>query len=159
MQKVFGTMAMGLGLTAFVAYMVASSPALYIPLLTTPLRWGVFAGHVGIASRACFFGLNKLSEGARSILGLRCCDGSLTSSLLLAYTGESVARVFLVTACMFGGMSLYGYVTKRDLSAYHSFFMMGLWGVILASLVNLFVGSSPLQMALSVVTVFWYSRG
>ena len=158
MQKVFGTMALGLGVTGLIAYVVASSPALYVPLLTTPLRWVFLLATLGLPLTLAF-GLNKLSEGtARALFwAYAAVMGVSTSSILLAYTGESVARVFLITACMFGGMSLYGYVTKRDLSAYHSFFMMGLWGVILASLVNLFVGSSALQMALSVITVLVFT--
>ena len=80
--------------------------------------------------------------------------GISLAPIFMVYTGASMARVFLITAGMFGGMSLYGYVTKRDLTSVGSFLKMGLWGVIIAMLVNLFLRSSALDFALSIVSVF-----
>jgi FtsH-binding integral membrane protein len=79
--------------------------------------------------------------------------GLSLATVFLAFTGESIARVFFITAGTFGAMSLYGYTTKRDLSRFGSFLFMGLIGIILASLVNLFVGSTALQFAISVIGV------
>ncbi len=77
--------------------------------------------------------------------------GVSMSSILLVFTGASVARVFFITAAAFGGLSLYGYMTKRDLSAFGSFLVMGVWGLVIAGLVNLFLQSSGLQFALSIL--------
>jgi FtsH-binding integral membrane protein len=79
--------------------------------------------------------------------------GLSLSYIFLAYTGASVARVFFITAGTFAGMSLYGYTTKRDLAGVGSFMMMGLIGIVLAMLVNLFLHSSALQFAISVIGV------
>jgi len=79
--------------------------------------------------------------------------GLSLASVFLVFTGESVARVFFITAGTFAAMSLYGYTTRRDLSQFGSFLMMGLIGIILASLVNIFLASSALQFAISVIGV------
>jgi hypothetical protein len=79
--------------------------------------------------------------------------GLSMASIFLVFTGASVARVFFITATMFAGMSLWGYTTKADLSRMGTFLMMGLVGIVIAGLVNLFVGSSALQFAISVIGV------
>jgi FtsH-binding integral membrane protein len=79
--------------------------------------------------------------------------GISVSQILLLFTGESVARVFFITAATFLGMSLWGYTTRTDLSRFGSFLMMGLIGIIIAGLVNIFVGSSAIQFAISVIGV------
>src|SRR5260370_10248476 len=79
--------------------------------------------------------------------------GVSLASVFLVFTGESVARVFFITAGTFGAMSLYGYTTQRDLSQWGSFLFMGLIGIIIASLVNIFLASSALQFAISVIGV------
>jgi len=158
MQKVFGMMALGLGVTGFVAYLVATTPALAIPILTTPLMW-VFLIATFMIPVTIGVGINRLSASAAQSLFwvYAVLMGITTSGILLTYTGHSVARVFLITACMFGSMSLYGYVTKRDLSSWGSFLFMGLMGLVIASVVNLFVGSSAFQMALSVIGVLVFT--
>jgi len=83
--------------------------------------------------------------------------GLSMASIFLVFTYESIARVFFITAGTFGAMSLYGYTTKRDLSGWGSFLLMGLIGIIIASLVNLFVGSSALQFAVSVIGVLVFT--
>ena len=77
--------------------------------------------------------------------------------MLLYFTGASVTRAFFITAAAFGGLSLYGYTTRRDLSAFGSFLVMGLIGLVIASLVNLFVQSSMFQFGLSILTVLIFS--
>lgn len=79
--------------------------------------------------------------------------GLSLASVFLVFTGTSIARTFFIAATMFGATSLYGYVTKRDLSKFGSFLMMGLIGVIIASIVNIFLGSSALQFAISVIGI------
>ena len=83
--------------------------------------------------------------------------GISMASIFLVFTGESIARVFFVTAATFGAVSLYGYTTKRDLTGMGSFLFMGLIGIVIASLVNIFVGSSALQFAVSVIGVLVFT--
>lgn len=158
LQYVYAYMGMGLGLTGLVAFFIASTPALYVPLFQSPLIWLFIFAPMGIAF---YFGMavNRIRlQTARTLFWLYAAlMGVSLSSIFLVYTGESIARIFLVTACTFGGMSLYGYTTQRDLSSWGSFFFMGLLGVILASLVNLFFQSSALQFALSVMTVLIFT--
>ena len=83
--------------------------------------------------------------------------GISLTPVLVAYTGASVARIFLITAAMFGSMSIYGYTTKKDLSSIGSFVIMGVWGLIIASLVNIFFKSPGLSYAISVLTVLAFT--
>jgi FtsH-binding integral membrane protein len=83
--------------------------------------------------------------------------GLSMASIFLVFTGTSIARVFFITAATFGAVSLYGYTTKRDLSQFGSFLIMGLIGIVIASLVNLFLGSSALQFAISVIGVLVFT--
>ncbi len=158
MQKVFAMMGLGLVLSGGVAYFVASTPALFIPLLTTNLKWVVLIATFAIPL-TLGMGINRLKASTAQALfwAYAALMGITCAGICLAFTSESIARVFLVTACMFGGMCLYGYTTKKDLTAWGSFLFMGLFGLIIASVVNLFIGSSPLQMALSVVSVIVFT--
>jgi FtsH-binding integral membrane protein len=79
--------------------------------------------------------------------------GLSLGSIFLVFTGESIARVFFITAATYGAMSLYGYTTRSDLSRFGSFLLMGLIGIVIASLVNIFVGSSALQFVISIIGV------
>jgi FtsH-binding integral membrane protein len=104
-------------------------------------------------------GINRMSYGTAQILfwvyaGL---VGLSLSSLAFAYTAESIARTFFITAIAFGGLSLYGYTTKKDLSGWGSFLIVGLIGVIVASIVNIFLQSSGLQFAVSVIGVLVFA--
>ncbi|MDI6834691.1 MAG: Bax inhibitor-1/YccA family protein, partial [Rhizobiaceae bacterium] len=83
--------------------------------------------------------------------------GLSLSSIFLIYTGQSIVQTFFVTAASFGALSLYGYTTKRNLSAMGSFLIMGLFGLIIASLVNLFLASSALDFAISVIGVLIFA--
>ena len=101
------------------------------------------------------FGVNKLSVGTTQILfwAFAAVMGLSLSSIFLQYTGQSIAKVFFISAAMFGAMSLYGYTTKRDLTAMGSFLFMGLIGLIIASVVNLFWSPSWLGFLISIVGV------
>ena len=83
--------------------------------------------------------------------------GVSLSSLVFTYTGTSITRTFFITASVFGGMSLYGYTTKKDLSSLGSFLMMGIWGIIIASLVNMFMRSSAMDFAISLIGVLIFT--
>jgi FtsH-binding integral membrane protein len=99
----------------------------------------------------------KFSTAQAIFWGYAGLMGLSLASIFLVFTGESIARVFFITAGTFGGMSLYGYTTKRDLSQFGSFLFMGLIGIVLASLVNIFLGSTMLQFVISVIGVLVFT--
>ena len=158
MLSVYNYMGLGLVITGLVAFLVASTPALYVPIFTTPLKWVVMLAPLGFVF---FLGakIRTLSVGAAQLTFwlFAAVMGLSLASIFLVFTGASIARVFFITAGMFGAMSLYGYTTKRDLSAWGSFLFMGLIGIIIASLVNLFIASSALQFAVSVIGVLVFT--
>jgi len=157
--KVYSWMAIGLGLTAVVAFVVAGSPELIRTLVGNRL---VFFGLV-IAQLGLVFYLSAraASMAPGTAAGLFALYSALTgvtlSVVLLAYTGESVTTTFVVTAGMFGALALFGSTTKRSLAGAGQFFMMGLVGVILASLVGMFWHSDALQFLISVVGVIVFT--
>ena len=101
------------------------------------------------------FGINKMSAGrAQTVFWIfAALMGASLSSIFLQYTGASISRVFFITAGTFGAMSLYGYTTKRDLTGWGSFLLMGLIGILIASLVNIFLKSPAVYWAVSVLGV------
>jgi FtsH-binding integral membrane protein len=105
------------------------------------------------------FAVNRMSLATAQMVfwAYAALNGLTFSTLGLVYTGGSITRVFLITAATFAVTSLYGYVTRRDLTAFGSFLFMGLIGLVLASLVNMFIGSTPLQLALSVIGVLLFT--
>ena len=153
MLRVFNYMASGVLLSGIVAYVVANT-ALAGIIFGTPLKWVVMLAPLAFIM-VLSFGIHRLSFFSAQALYWVFCSlmGASLASILLVYTGASVARVFFITAATFAGMSLYGYTTKADLSKFGSFLMMGLIGIVIASLVNIFVGSSALQFAISVIGV------
>jgi FtsH-binding integral membrane protein len=154
MLKVYNFMTGGLVLTGLVAYGVAGSPTILRAIYGTPLQWVVMLAPIGFAM-LFGFRIQKMRASTAQMLywAFAAVMGLSLSYIFLAYTGASVARVFFITAGTFAGMSLYGYTTKRDLAGVGSFMMMGLIGIILAMLVNLFLHSSALQFAISVIGV------
>src|SRR5262249_18478480 len=124
----------------------------------SPLRWIVMLAPL-ISVVFLSVRINELSVGvAQSCFWLfSTVMGLSLSSIFLVYTGESIARVFFVTASAFAALSLYGYTTKRDLSAWGTFLVMGVVGIILAGLVNVWLRSSGLQFALSVIGVLVFA--
>jgi uncharacterized protein len=154
MLRVYNYMAGGLALTGVVALLVASSPDLIRAIYGTPLQWVVMLAPLAFVM-VLSFGINRLSLGASQAIfwGFAAVMGLSLSWIFLRYTGASVARVFFITGGTFAGMSLYGYTTKRDLTGIGSFLFMGLIGIIIASLVNLFLQSSALYFAISVIGV------
>jgi len=157
--KVYGWMAIGLGLTAMVAFAVASSPDLLRVLVGNRL---VFFALV-IAELGLVFFLSaradRLAPGtAAGLFAIySALNGVTLSAVLLAYTGESVTMTFVVTAGMFGALALFGSTTKRSLAGAGQFFMMGLVGLILASLIGMFWHNDALQFLISIVGVIVFT--
>ncbi len=153
MLRIYNYMASGLALTGIVAYVFAQS-GLYIAIARTPLIWLVMLAPLGLVMWLSY-GINRMQASTAQALFwvYAALMGVSLASVFLVFTGESVARVFFITAGTFGAMSLYGYTTQRDLSQWGSFLFMGLIGIIIASLVNIFLASSALQFAISVIGV------
>ena len=151
-RKVYQFMAMGLILTALAAYLTASSPTMITMLYTSRAPMLIIAvAEIGLVIWLSA-GLNKLSaSAARNIFFVySILNGLLCSSVLLVYTGESIAKAFLSTAGMFGAMSIYGLYTQRDLTSMGSFLRMGLFGLIIAMVINLFMRSSAMELYISI---------
>jgi FtsH-binding integral membrane protein len=164
--RVYNWMASGLVLTGAVAYAIANTSLIhlfYAPVMTASGRMVVqptALTYIAIFAPLAFvlvlrFGVNKLSTTTVQALYWAFCVamGASLTNIFLQYTGESIVRVFFITAATFGAMSLYGYTTKSDLSRMGSFLMMGLIGVIIAGVVNMFIGSAGLQFAISIIGV------
>ncbi len=134
--------------------MVSQTPALYVPIFSTPLKWVVMLAPLAFVFFFSFR-IHAMSAATAQMAfwAFAAVMGLSLASVFLVFTGTSIARTFFITATMFGAMSLYGYTTKRDLSQFGSFLMMGLIGVVIASIVNIFLGSSALQFAISVIGV------
>ena len=165
MLRVYNWMASGLLLTGAVAYGVANTSLinLFYHQVMTPRGMSVQPTLLGYASMfaplvfvmVLSFGVNKLSRQATQGLfwAFAAVMGASLANIFLMYEGSSIARVFFVSAGTFAAMSIWGYTTKTDLTRFGSFLMMGLIGVVIASLVNMFIGSSMIQFAVSVIGV------
>ena len=151
-RRVYHWMAAGLILTAVAAHWVASSPSVFRALAGVfPVLIIVELGLVlGLS-----WGLNRISATTAMVMFMvySLVNGVTLSAVLLVYTRESVFSAFLTTAGMFGAMSVYGLYTKRDLSAWRSFLTMGLIGLVIAMLVNMFVGNGVADIVISAVGV------
>jgi hypothetical protein len=162
MLQVYNYMTLGLAITGAAAlgtYLLAvQNPAIRQLLYTSPLRWVIILAPLAFVFFLAFR-IDRLSVGAAQALfwSYAALVGISFSVLLFVFTGQSVVRVFFITAAAFGALSLYGYTTQRDLSAFGSFLIMGLFGIIIAMLVNLFLGSTMLQWIISVIGVFVFS--
>jgi FtsH-binding integral membrane protein len=157
MLAVYNYMALGLGLTGLVAAIAVSS-GFYQQIAGTPLIWLVMLAPLA-AVLFLSFRIDRISYStAQAVFWLYAALMGLSlAGILLVYTGTSVARVFFISAGTFAAMSLYGYSTRRDLSRFGSFLFMGLIGIILASVVNIFVASSMLQFVISVIGVLLFT--
>jgi uncharacterized protein len=154
MLRVYNYMGLGLVLTGLVAYVVGTTPALYVPIFSTPLKWVVMLAPLAFVLFFSFRMQTISAAGAQGTFWAFCAVMGLSmASIFLVFTGTSIARTFFIAAAMFGATSLYGYTTKRDLSQFGSFLIMGLIGVVIASLVNIFLASSTLQFVVSIVGI------
>lgn len=155
MLRVYNYMALGLVLTGVVALTVASVPALYVPIFSSPLKWVVMLAPLAFVFLFSFRIQTMSASGAQMMFWAFCAVMGLSlASVFLVFTHTSIARTFFIAATMFGATSLYGYTTRADLTRFSSFLIMGLIGVVIASLVNIFLGSSALQFAISVIGIF-----
>ncbi len=162
MMQVYNYMMAGVALTGVVAYAVyylASTNQAFAQLVyVSPLKWVIMLAPLGLV----FFlsaRLHKMSYGGAQIAFwiFAALMGASLSSIFLRYGGMSITRVFFISAAAFGALSVYGYVTKKDLSGWGTFLFMGLIGIIIASIVNIFVASSALQFAVSVIGVLVFA--
>ena len=170
MQGVYNHMAIGVALTGLVAYFanylaVASTETgklaltpLGQTLYTSPLRWVIMLAPLAFVMFFSFKINTMSASSARAMFySFAAAMGLSLSVILLIYTQTSIARAFFITAATFGSLSLYGYTTKTDLSPIGSFCYMALFGIIIASVVNIFVGSMDFRYALSVITVLVFA--
>ena len=154
MLQVYNYMTLALILTGVVAFGVSTSQTLVSALYASPLKWVVMLAPLGIVFFLSFR-IHALSlTAAQTTFWIYAgAVGLSLGYIFLIYTGASVARVFFITAATFGATNLYGYTTQRDLSSFGSFLFMGLIGIIIASLVNLFLKSNALTFAISIIGV------
>ena len=162
MLKIYNYMAGGLAVTALAAYLVANNVSLLRLFFNetgyTALGWLLlFAPLILVFAFSWVLQRGTLRQVQAMFWGYSTLMGVSLAPIFLVYTGASVARVFLITAATFGALSLYGYTTKKDLSGWGSFLMMGVFGLIIASIVNIFMKSSGLDYALSYLTVFIFA--
>jgi FtsH-binding integral membrane protein len=161
MLKVYNYMGLGLVVTGLVAWFSNNAAVADGQLTgwgellyTSPLMWVVALAPLAFVL-VLSFGINKLSVGAAqaTFWAFAAVMGLSLSSIFMVYTDASIAKVFFITAATFGAMSLYGYTTKRDLTGVGNFLIMGLIGLIIASIVNIFLASSMLDFAISAIGV------
>ena len=157
MLSVYNYMASGVLLTGIVALLFANS-GLAAQVLTTPLRWLIILAPLGFVM-AMSFGLNRMSIGTLQTLfwAFAVSMGLSMSSIFLVYTGVSIAQTFFAVAAGFLGLSLYGYTTKRDLSGFGTFLIMGVVGLLVAMLINLFLQSPAMMLAISAIGVLLFA--
>lgn len=156
--RVYNYMALALGTTGAVALMASLSSGLMNLIYGTPLHWVVSLAPIVMV----FIMSSRVQSMSPSTMmmvffGFSAVMGLSLSYIFLVYTAHSIARVFFISSAMFGAMALYGNTTKRDLSRYSSFLTMGVIGLIIASVVNLFLRSGPLYFAVSLVGVLVFT--
>ena len=159
LRTVYGWMCAGLGITAVVAYSIASSPGLAQAVVMNHLLFlGLFVAQIGLVFYLSAR-VDRLAPGTATLLFIAyaALTGVTLSVLVLAYTGASIATTFVVTAGMFGALALYGSTTTRSLAGAGQFFFMGLIGLVLASIVGIFWHSAALQFLISVVGVIVFT--
>jgi uncharacterized protein len=158
MLRVYNYMGGGLVLTGLVALLVASTPAIYQPIFGTPLKWVVMLAPLAFIFIMSWKMETMSAATAQGLFWAFCALMGLSlASIFLVFTGTSIARTFFIAATMFGATSLYGYTTRRDLTSMGSFLIMGLIGILIAMLANLFIQSTALQFAISVIGVLVFT--
>ena len=164
MNKVYGTMSVGTLLTFLVAWAVGSSPEL-LGIFRDPvtLQPNILGWVIMFAPLAMVFGfgamINRFSAAAAQLFfyGFAAVMGLSLAWIFVAFTGMSIAQVFLVTSIAFAGLSLWGYTTKKDISGWGSFLIMGVIGILVASVINIFLGSPALHFAISIIGVLIFA--
>ena len=159
MLRVYNYMTLGLALTGVVAFAMSNSQtAMQVVFGNQLLAWVVMLAPLAFVL-VISFGINKLSTPVVQLLfwAFAGVMGLSLSSIFIVYTGTSIARVFFITASVFAAMSLYGYTTKKDLSGWGTFLFMGLIGIIIASIVNIFLASSMMHFIISIAGVLVFT--
>jgi uncharacterized protein len=155
MLNMYNHTAAGLGLSGIVAWLTYSTGALYA---MGAMMWLFILAPLGMILYYSFAGRNWSYEGIRNFYyAFTAVMGVSLSTIFAVYTAASIAQVFFITAATFGGASLYGYSTKRDLTSFGSFLIVGLIGIIIASIVNIFLASSALMFTISVLGVLIFT--
>jgi hypothetical protein len=158
MLGVYRNMALGLGITALVALLIANTPALYQPIFGTPLKWvAIFAPLAFVLFFSFRVERMTTAQARTAFYAFAGVMGVSMASIFLVFAGTSIALAFFSAAAVFAGMSLWGYTTNVDLSRWTTLLMVGLIGVVIASIVNLFVGSSTLQLVFSIAGVLVFT--
>mgnify|MGYP001296004689 CR=1 FL=1 len=157
MLSIYNYMASGVLLTGIVALLTANSGLVYT-IMSGPLAWIVMLSPLAIVF-AMSFGANRFSTTTLQAMfwGFAVLMGLSLSTIFLVYTGASIATTFFATAGAFAGLSLFGYTTQRDLSAFGTFLIMGVIGLLIASVINLFVQSTALMWAISFLGVLIFA--
>ena len=157
MLKVYNYMASGVLLTGIVALLFANS-GMAAQVMATPLRWLIIFAPLGFVF-AMSLGVNRFSVGTLQALfwGFATVMGLSMSTIFLVYTGTSIAQTFFAVSAAFMGLSLYGYTTKKDLSGFGTFLIMGVVGLLVAMVINLFLQSPAMQMAISAIGVLIFA--
>ena len=157
MLSIYNYMASGVLLSGVVALLFARS-GMAMQVMTTPLKWLIMLAPLGFVF-AMSFGANRMKTSTLQALfwGFCVVMGLSMSTIFLVFTGASIATAFFATAAAFAGLSLVGYTTKKDLSGMGSFMIMGLIGIIVASLINIFLQSSGLNLAISILGVLIFA--
>jgi len=158
MNKVYALMSIGMLVTGGVAYIVGNNDAMLAAIFGTPLKWVVMFAPLAVVFA---FGamINRMSVATAQIVfyGFAALMGLSISYIFAVYTGVSIATTFLTTAIAFAGLSLYGYTTKKDLSGFGTFLMMGVIGLLVASVVNIFLQSDAMTFAISALGVLIFA--
>lgn len=158
MNKVYGTMSIGLLLTFAAAWAVGNNAALMSTLFTGMTRYVVmFAPLIMIFAFGAM--INRMSAAGAQLFfyAFSAVMGVSLSYIFVVFTGVSIAQTFLVTSIAFAGLSLYGYTTKKDISGWGGFLIMGVIGLIVASVVNIFLGSPAIMFAISIIGVLIFA--
>lgn len=158
-RQVYAWMGLGLAITAIMSLVMVSSPVLLKAIVANrPLFYGLMIGELALVFTLSA-AVNRLSNMVATLLflGYSLLNGVTMSIIFLVYTAESIGSTFAVTAAMFGAMSVYGYVTKKDLTSWGSFLFMGLIGVVIASVVNIFLRSDAVSWVVSAIGVIVFT--
>ena len=157
MLKVYNYMASGVLLTGIVAMLFANS-GMAAQVMATPLRWLIIFAPLGFVF-AMSLGVNRFSTATLQLLfwGFAGVMGLSMSTVFLVYTGTSIAQTFFAVAAAFMGLSLYGYTTKKDLSGFGTFLIMGVVGLLVAMVINMFLRSPAMQLAISGIGVLIFA--
>ncbi len=169
MLRVYNWMASGLLLTGVVAYGVANTSLINLFYHRVVTEYGTRVAPTGLGTLSMFaplgfvlalsFGINRMSRGTVQALYWAFCVamGASLTNIFLVYAGASIASTFFITSAMFAGMSIYGYTTKQSLARFGSFLIMGLFGIIIASVVNIFLHSPMVQFGVSIIGVLVFT--